>query len=171
MLIFLKLIADTSCLDLPPLPEGTSIWRLGAILRVYCNNTPQEWQLNCINGEWVGNIGQCSITQGTRYWFLWWPRFQLSTHLYQIYQIIYHINWNLIKMPCSCVSANIIFSGQGQGGLWSTRKHKHGCHFGWCDLWDRVTTLLTGHTTQNGPLVHVFWSTTDFIVSGLRRFC
>ena len=58
------IISATDCLDIPPIPEGAFILRVGASLKVLCEHTTEKWHLNCIDDSWVGDIGECSLTQG-----------------------------------------------------------------------------------------------------------
>jgi hypothetical protein len=51
----------------PALPQVANAWsqRNGDSVKVRCNSTSESFNLTCVNGTWVGRLGNCSdVTAG-----------------------------------------------------------------------------------------------------------
>ena len=51
--------ADPNCPDVET-PEGAVVNRIGDQARVNCASTGETWYMTCRNGEWLGDMGDCT---------------------------------------------------------------------------------------------------------------
>lgn len=47
------------CSDLES-TEGATIWRHADSAAIVCNYTGETWYLTCLDGEWTGEVGNCT---------------------------------------------------------------------------------------------------------------